>query len=103
MKADYETRHQECMEMMHDNEYRPEVLELCEHTPNSCSMNVTFGDNLITICNTVSHRASLDQNIKQCMKQCIVEAMLLGYSEEDLKKRKITWLSINGSIIVDKR
>ena len=90
-------------EMYNDKDYRPEVLRVCAHTRNSCSMTVVFGDNLITISNTVGHPTSLDKSVKECMKRCIIEAMQLGHSEKDLEKRKIIWLSINGSIIVDKQ
>ena len=40
--------------------------------------------------------------IEEVIKMCVVEAMRMGYTEEQCKKREIVWLSINGRIVIDK-
>lgn len=104
MKDTAETRIQLMRERMEDKKYRPEHLRTCATMgSNSASIDIRFPDVGYTIGNTIScYKETFPTVIEEVIKMCVVEAMRMGYTEEQCKKREIVWLSINGRIVIDK-
>jgi len=102
-EREYERRLGEAKERMDDDRFRPETLRVCATMgSSSASMDVRFLDIGHTIGNTISNYKGPLTAIEEVMKRNIVEAMMMGYTEEQCQKREIVWLSINGHVVVDR-
>ena len=106
MTNSYETRLEIAKERMADDSFRPETLRVCARMPGPCcSIDIRFLDIGHTIGNTINMGRDYKGDttaIEEAIKRCIVEAMMMGYTEEQCKKREIVWLSINGRVVIDR-